>query len=82
MNAVVRQYAFALIFIAVGVYQLVKGDSREAILYLLAAAAFIFNSLASEPRLQNYKRPLVIITWVLIFAVGILFLYLLQFKYL
>ncbi|MEJ7643000.1 MAG: hypothetical protein WKF87_00260 [Chryseolinea sp.] len=82
MSSILRQYAFAFIFIAVGVFQLVKHDLPEASLYLLAGAAFIFNALAGEPRLVKYKKMLAIITWVLIAIVGVLFLYLLQFKYL
>lgn len=54
----------------------------ESFLYMVAGAAFIFNTLASEPSLVTYKRTLVIITWILIIGAGILFLYLLQFKYL
>ena len=82
MSPQLRQYAFAAIFLFVGIYQLIKRDSLEAILYIMAAVAFISNSLASEPRLIAWKKPLVIITWVLIIGVGVLFLYLLQFKYL
>ena len=80
MNATFRQYGFALIFLGVGIYQLINGDSLEASLYMLGAAAFVFNNLASAPKLVAYKKPLVIVTWVLIATVGILFLYLLQFK--
>jgi len=54
----------------------------EASLYMIAGAAFIFNTLAAEPKVFNYKKTLVIITWTLIIVAGILFLYLLQFKYL
>ena len=54
----------------------------EASLYMIAGAAFIFNTVASEPALVQYKKVLVVITWVLIIAAGILFLYLLQFKFL
>jgi hypothetical protein len=82
MRAQIRQYFFALIFIGVGAYQLIVGDLREASLYLLAGITFIFNSLATEPKLVAYKKQLAITTWVLIAATGILFLYLLQFKYL
>lgn len=82
MNATTRQYLFGLIFIGVGIYQLIKMDLLEACLYLLAGTAFVFNTLATEPRFVAYKKPLVIVTWVLIITVGILFLYLLQFKYL
>lgn len=82
MNAKFRQYAFALIFLAVGIFQLVKGDPLEASLYLMAALAFVFNSMAGETKLIRYKKTLVIATWILMIAVAILFLYLLQFKYL
>lgn len=82
MNAQTRQYLFGLIFLGVGIYQLIKLDMLEASLYMIAGAAFIFNTLAAEPKVFNYKKTLVIITWTLIIVAGILFLYLLQFKYL
>lgn len=82
MNAQTRQYLFGLIFLGVGIFQLIKRDMLEASLYIVAGAAFVFNTLATEPRLFNYKKTLVIITWTLIIAAGVLFLYLLQFKYL
>jgi hypothetical protein len=58
------------------------GDWLEFSLYFAAGLAFIFNALTFEPKLFPYKKPLVIFTWILIFGTGILFLYLLQFKYL
>jgi len=82
MNARQRQYLFGAIFLAFGIYQLVLKDVLEASLYMVAGAAFIFNTIASEPTLASYKRILVAVTWVLIVAAGILFLYLLQFKFL
>lgn len=82
MNAKTRQYLFGLIFIGVAIYQLSIDDLLEFALYTLAGASFIVNALTLEPRLLNYKRPLVIVSWILIGATGILFLYLLQFKYL
>ena len=82
MNARVRQYLFGVIFLGFGIYQLVKKDFLEASLYMVAGAAFVFNTLASEPRLAQYKKVIVVITWVLIIAAGLLFLYLLQFKFL
>ena len=82
MNAKIRQYLFGSIFIAVAIYQLSIGDLLEFALYTLAGASFIVNALTLEARLVNYKKPLVIISWILIGATGILFLYLLQFKYL
>ena len=82
MNAKTRQYLFGLIFVAIGIYQLIIEDYLEFALYAMAGVAFIVNALTLEPRLLNYKKPLVIVSWVLIGATGILFLYLLQFKYL
>jgi hypothetical protein len=81
MNARVRQYLFGLIFVGVGIYQYVIGDYIEMWLYAIAGVAFIVNSLTLEPRLIAYKKPLVVVSWILIASTGILFLYLLQFKY-
>ena len=82
MDARKRQYLFGVIFLGFGVYQLVLKDMLEASLYMIAGAAFIFNTLASEPSLSSYKKVIVATTWVLIITAGILFLYLLQFKFL
>lgn len=77
-----RQYLFGLLFLGVGVYQLVVNDLLEFSLYTLAGTSFIVNALTLEPGLFAYKKPLVIVSWILIGATGILFLYMLQFKYL
>ena len=82
MNARTRQYVFGALFLAFGIYQLIISDLLEFLLYGAAGAAFIVNALTLEPRLTKYKKPLVIASWTLIGAVGILFLYLLQFKHL
>jgi hypothetical protein len=82
MNARHRQYLFGVIFLGFGIYQLVLKDVLEASLYMVAGAAFIFNTVASEPGFSKYKKVLVAITWVLIVTAGLLFLYLLQFKFL
>jgi len=82
MNAQTRQYLFGLIFIGVGIYQLVIKDYLEFSLYFIAGLAFVVNALTFEPKLFKYKKPLVIFAWLLIGTTGILFLYLLQFKYL
>jgi hypothetical protein len=81
MKALTRQYLFGLIFIGVAVYQLVLRDYLEFSLYGVAGLAFVFNALTFEPKLFPYKRLLVITTWILIITSGLLFLYLLQFKY-
>ena len=81
MNSTQRQYLFGLIFIGVGVYQLTVGDYLEFSLYVLAGFSFIVNGLTFEPKVEAYKKILVTISWVLIIATGILFLYLVQFKW-
>lgn len=80
MNATQRQYLFGLIFLAVGVYYITK-QSIETYLYLVGGLAFIVNGLTIEPRLLKYKKPLSIISWVLIIATGLLLLYLVQFHW-
>ena len=83
MSSLTRQYFFGLIFIAFGVYQVyIKKDIFESSLYALAGTAFIFNALTLEPKFIAYKKPLVVITWILIGAAGIFFLYILQYKFL
>lgn len=74
MNSIVRQYLFGAIIIAVGLYRLYTGVMVDFVLYLTAGAAFIFNGLTLEPKLAEYKKPLVIITWVLIITAGIFFI--------
>lgn len=81
MNAQVRQYLFGLVFIGVGIYQFIIRDYLEFALYGVAGLAFIFNALTFETKLAAYKKQLVIVSWLLIGTTGILFLYLLQFKY-
>lgn len=82
MNPRSRQYLFGLIFIGVGIYYAVRSDYMEVALYSLAGLSFILNALTMEPRVAAYKKPLVVVSWLLIGATGILFLYMLQFKYL
>jgi hypothetical protein len=81
MNSIQRQYLFALIFIGVGIYYLTKTNVLEFSLYVSAGLSFIVNGLTLEPRLQAQKKQLVIISWFLIIATGILFLYMVQFRW-
>lgn len=81
MKSLNRQYLFGGLFAAVGIYQAIIGDYAEFALYTLAGFSFVINALTFEPKLLVHKKPLVITTWVLIIATGLLFLYLLQFKY-
>ncbi|WP_276368484.1 hypothetical protein [Chryseolinea sp. H1M3-3] len=82
MDSRLRQYLFGLVFFGFGVYEFMKDDPLEASVYLTAGLAFISNNLVSEPRLYAYKKALVAITWALIIAASIIFLYVLQFKFL
>ena len=82
MDSRARQYLFGLIFFGFGVYEFTKDDPLEASVYLTAGLAFITNNLVSEPILFPYRKTLVAITWMLIIAASIIFLYVLQFKFL
>lgn len=82
MKSTNRQYLFGALFVAFGIYQAVTADYLEFSLYAMAGLSFVFNALTFEPKLYPYKKPLVVVTWILIISTGILFLYLLQFKYL
>jgi hypothetical protein len=82
MSAQVRPYLFGMIFLAFGFFQVYKKDYLEASLYILAGLSFIVNTLTSEPKLASVKKALVIITWILIITTGLVFLYVLQFKFL
>jgi hypothetical protein len=81
MNSIQRQYLFGLIFIGVGVYQLTIKDYLEFALYSIAGLSFIVNALTLEPKLIAYKKNLVTVSWILIIATGLLFFYLIQFKW-
>ena len=81
MNSYRRQYLFGVLFVAFAIYQAIVGDFLEFSLYGIAGRAFIINAATFEPKLLPYKKALVITTWIFIGATGILFLYLLQFKY-
>ena len=81
MKSSVRQYLFASIFIALGIYYGIKKDFLEFFLYTIAGLAFFVNVLTLEPKFAAYKKILVIITWVLIVSACIVFLYVLQFKF-
>ncbi len=77
-----NHYWFGLAFIALGIYYVVQRDYLEFSLYLCAGMTFIVNAFTMSPAAAPYRKPLVIITWLLIGVSGILFLYMLQFKYL
>ena len=57
-------------------------DYQETALFCVAGLSFIVNAMTLQDRFAAYKKPLVIVSWILIIITGILFLYLLQFKYL
>lgn len=76
------QYIFGALFFAIGIYQLAVRDMAEFSLYAVAGSAFIVNALSMEPRFQRHKKALAIVSWLLIFATGLIFLFMLQFKYL
>lgn len=81
MNATQRQYLFGLIFFGVGIYYITRSSWAESLLYVVAASAFVVNALTLEVRLIQYKKPLAILSWVLIIATGLMLLYMIQFHW-
>lgn len=81
MNATVRQYLFGLIFIGVSIYYLTIKSYLESSLYAVAGLSFIANALTLEPKLEAHKKLLVMVSWTLIIITGLLFLYLVQFRW-
>lgn len=82
MKSVRRQYLFGAIFVAFGIFEAFGKDYLEFALYGTAGLAFIVNAMTFEVKLLPYKKALVILSWTLIITTGVLFLWLLQFKYL
>ena len=76
-----RLYLFGGALLLVAGYQAYRGDLVEMGLYVLAAFAFSINGLTSEPGLARYKKTLVVVSWLFIFATVIDFLYLMRFKF-
>jgi hypothetical protein len=75
------QYLLGIVFIGFGIYQLILNDYLEVLLYSVAGLAFIFNTLTAEPKLIAYKKNLVMVAWILIVTTGLLFFYVVQFKW-
>jgi hypothetical protein len=81
MNATQRQYLFGIIFFGVGIYYITHRSWFESSLYIVAGLAFVFNALVLEPRLAKHKKPLTVISWILIISTGLLLLYMIQFHW-
>jgi hypothetical protein len=75
------QYILGAVFIAFGIYQLTIKDYLETLLYAVAGLSFIVNTLSTEPKLISYKKNLAVASWILIITTGLLFFYLVQFKW-
>ena len=81
MNPTQRQYLFGIIFFGVGIYYITHRSWFESSLYIVAGLAFVFNALVLEPRLAKHKKPLTVISWILIISTGLLLLYMIQFHW-
>jgi hypothetical protein len=81
MNSRVRQYLFGGVFIVLGVYLWMQSNFLYAWTCFLTGVSFAVNALTFEPALEAYRKPLTILAWILIFATGILFLWVLQSSY-
>jgi hypothetical protein len=82
MDSFLRQYIFGIFFLGFGIYQLILGDYLEFALYTASGGAFIFNTMAKQPRFEAQKSVFVFLTWGLIIVAAIMFFYVLQFNYL
>jgi hypothetical protein len=81
LNSVQRQYVFGAILIAFSIYQATIKDYLEVALYAAAGLAFVINAMTFEHKLNSYKKYLVMLAWAFIAATGLLFLYMIQFKW-
>jgi hypothetical protein len=76
-----RLYLFAAALFVVAIYQVMQKDLLESSLYFCAALTFVVNGLTGEPKFAAQKKPLTIVSWLLIVVTAVLFLYLMQFKF-
>ena len=81
MSTAKWQYLLGTVFIVFGIYQLTMKDYLEFLLYSVAGLSFIVNTLTLEPKLVSYKKNLVVVSWILIITTGLLFFYMIQFKW-
>ncbi len=81
MSGFKRLYLYAAALFAVGIYQVIKNDLLESSLYFCAALTFAINGLSNEPSFVQFRKALVVTSWVFIFVTAALFLYLMQFKF-
>ena len=75
-----RLYLYGGALLLASAYPAFKGDFVEMALYVLAGLTFGVNGLTSEPALAPYRKVLMVLSWIFIFATVIDFFYLIQFK--
>ncbi|MCZ8022572.1 MAG: hypothetical protein O9302_12960 [Cyclobacteriaceae bacterium] len=73
-----RQYLFGLAFIVLSLFYFFKSRDTEGTLCVLAGLSFITNQITAEPKLFEYKKMLVIATWIFILITGVFFFYVLR----
>jgi hypothetical protein len=81
MNSRVRQYLFGGVFFVLGAYLWTQSNFLYAWTCVLTGVSFVVNAVTFEPAFESYRKLLTIVAWVLIFATGILFLWVLQSSY-
>jgi len=72
-----REYAFAMGFLAMSVYQFLKPDYWEVTLYFMAGTAFALMGLIKDGYFNKNKTLVDTISWALIIFTGIFFIYML-----
>lgn len=71
------QYLVALAAFAFSVFRYVQTDYREFTMYLTLSLAFAVLGVSREERFQKFKW-LKVLSWILVFATAIAFLYVLR----
>lgn len=73
-----REYGFSILFYVLSIYQLLKPDYLEMVLYIMAGTSFALMGLLKEDKFQKYKKTLDIILWTLIIFTAVYFLFMLR----
>lgn len=79
MKAGKIRYLVGAAMLCMAVYQALKPDIWECLLYATAGAAFITMALLTDNVFPGARKLLNVLSWVLIIAAVLIFLFVLQF---
>ena len=78
LNQIVRGNLLVFVFGLLGVYTIYNEKYLEGIVYLLVGFGFALTSMSRSESFSKYKRPLTIISWIVIMGAVIMFIVLLR----